>query len=102
MAGSEIGSFEDIQEIEWIDWKKGEILVTFDSSEFLKGLNSFDKTSFTFAVTEDGVEKQMGVTSKRLMLKLKEFHPLAGKSFSIERIGANMETDYNVTEVADK
>lgn len=99
MAGSEIGSFDDIQEIEWVDWKKGEVLVRFESSEFLVGANSFDKTSYTFAVTEDGDEKQMGVTSKRLMLKLKEFHPLAGKSFCIERFGANMDTDYNLTEV---
>jgi hypothetical protein len=100
MNGQEIGNFDDIQDVEWVDWKKGEVTVSFQTSEFLKGRNSFDKESYTFAVIEDGAEKLMGVTSKRLMLKLKEFHPLKGKTFSIERIGQNMDTDYNLTEIA--
>lgn len=100
MAAPEIGSFEDIQEVEWVDWKQGSVRVTFETSEFLVGLNTFDKQSYTFSVTEGGIEKLMGVTSKRLMLKLKAYHPLEGKSFTIKRIGSNMETDYEVTEQA--
>jgi len=99
MAPQDIGNFDDIQDIEWVDWKKGTAEVQFQSSEFLVGLNSFDKVSYTFTVVEDGVEKLMGVTSKRLMLKLKEFHPLEGKDFTIKRIGQNMETDYDVIEM---
>ena len=99
MSGDEIGSFDDIVEIDWIDWKKGTVTVTFESDEFLKGLNSFQKTSYTFAVSEDGEERLMGVTSKRLMLKLKVEQPLGGKTFKIERIGKDMDTDYKITEV---
>lgn len=99
MAAQDIGSFDDIQEIDWVDWKKGEVRVRFDSSEFLVGLNTFEKVSYTFSVTEDKAEKLMGVTSKRLMLKLKAYHPLEGKTFAIKRIGANMDTDYDVTEI---
>lgn len=98
MSGQELGSFDDIQDVEWIDWKKGKVTVQFQTSEFLRGINSFDKESYTFSVLEDGVDKLMGVTSKRLMLKLKEYHPLEGKCFNIERIGQNMATDYTVTE----
>jgi len=99
MSGEEIGSFDDIQDIEWVSWKSGEVLVKFESSEFIVGLNSFNKTSYTFSVSEDKIDKLMGVTSKRLMLKLKAYHPLAGKTFMIKRIGASMDTDYDVTEV---
>lgn len=99
MSGEEIGSFDDIVEVDWVDWKKGEVTVTFESSEFLKGLNTFGKQSYTFSVTQDGEERLMGVTSKRLMLKLKEHSPLVGKTFKIERIGRDMDTDYKVTEV---
>jgi len=99
MSGEEIGCFDDIQDVEWVSWKPGEVLIKFESSEFLVGLNTFNKTSYTFSVTEDGVDKLMGVTSKRLMLKLKAYHPLAGKTFMIKRIGTSMDTDYDVTEV---
>lgn len=99
MSGDEIGSFDEIIEIDWVDWKKGTVTVTFESDEFLKGLNSFNKTSYTFAVTEDTEERLMGVTSKRLMLKLKEHQPLGGKTFEIKRIGRDMDTDYEVKEV---
>lgn len=99
MAGEEIGTFDDIQDVEWVDWKSGEVMVRFESSEFLKGLNSYNKTSYTFSVTQDGDDKLMGVTSKRLMLKLKEYHPLEGKTFTIKRIGVHMDTDYDITEI---
>lgn len=101
MQGDEIGSFDDIQEIEWVKWDEGVVKVGFSSSEFLKGLNSYNKTSFTFAVEQGGDEKLMGITSKRLMLKLKAHHPLEGKVFEIKRIGVDMETDYEVQEVTE-
>lgn len=101
MSGTEIGSFDDIVEVEWVKFDQGPVTVRFVSSEFLLERNAYDKRSYQFAVEDSEGEKLMGVTSKRLMLKLKEYHPLEGKTLKIERVGRDMETDYKVSEVTE-
>lgn len=94
-----IGSFDDIKEIKYVKFVDGKVRVLFTSSDFLVTENNFSKKSYVFAVEEEGEEKLMGVTSNRLMLRLKGFVPLVGRTFDLVRIGAGMETDYSVTEV---
>ena len=101
MDNPEIGSFDDIVEVEYVKFAGGEVQVTFTSSEFLIDRNAYGNRTYTFAVVEAGIDKLLGITSKRLMLRLKEHNPLEGKTFTIERIGRDMDTDYNVSEVSE-
>ena len=95
----EIGSFDDIQEIEYVKFDEGLVRVRFDSDEFLVTKNAFNSITWLFAVVEGKRDKRLAVTSKRLVLKLKALHPLGGKVCDIERVGAGMDTDYTVKEV---
>lgn len=99
MADRVIGSFDDIEAIEFIKFDKGVVTLRFTSSEFLIADNAFNNTSYTFCVVEGKEDKQLSITSIRLMLKLKEHHPLEGKVFNIERVGVGMDTDYLVVLV---
>lgn len=98
-ADQEIGNFDDIQEVAYVKFDNGVVTVRFHSSEFLVGKNTFGNKSYSFAVVEGKEDKYMSVTSVRLMLRLKELHPLEGKVVKIERVGTGMDTDYNVTEI---
>ena len=99
MSDVELGNFDDIEEVEYVKFDEGIPRVRFTSSEFVVGKNAYGNKTWTFTGVEGTVDKLLGITSKRLMLKLKEFHPLEGKVMDIERVGEGMETDYNVTEV---
>ena len=99
MPDTEIGNFDDIIEVEYVKFDHGAVDVRFVSDEFLVERNAYGNKTWTFAVVEGKADKLIGVTSKRLMLKLKALHPLGGKIVTLERIGEGMETDYNVTEV---
>lgn len=96
MSDAVIGSFDDIEEVEFIKFDQGAITVRFTSSEFLVKDNAFNNKCYEFAVVEGKEDKILSITSKRLMLKLKAHHPLEGKVFEIERTGAGMEIDYTV------
>jgi len=99
MSEVELGNWDDIEEVEYVKFDKEIPVVRFTSSEFVVGKNGFDKKSWTFTVVEGKSDKLLSLTSKRLMLKLKSYHPLEGKVLKLERIGEGMETDYNVSEV---
>lgn len=101
MGDTEIGSFDDIEEVEYVKFDNGTVRVRFTTSEFITGKNAYGNKTYTFSVVEGTSDKLMGVTSKRLMLKLKTFHPLGGKVLDITRIGQDMETDYEVDEVSE-
>lgn len=96
MSDAVIGSFEDIQEVEFIKFDKGLIKIRFTSNEFLVKDNAYNNKCYEFAVVEGKEDKILSITSKRLMLKLKAHHPLEGKVFEIERTGAGMDIDYAV------
>lgn len=97
MSQTEIGNFDDIQEVEFVKFGDKPIRLRFTSGEFLVDRNQFGSQNWTFSVVEGKSDKLLSITSKRLMLKLKMFHPLEGKVLDIERIGQGMETDYNVS-----
>ena len=99
MSDAEIGSFDDIEEVEYVKFDGEPPIVRYTSSEFIVGRNPYDNKTWTFTVVEGKIDKLLSITSKRLMLKLKELHPLEGKVTKLERIGVGMDTDYNVTEV---
>lgn len=99
MEPVEYGSFEDIQEVEYAKLTKEGVTLLFASSDFVVDKNAYGNTQYTFAVLEDGAEKLLSVTSKRLMLSLKTFHPLKDKTFEIKRTGRGMDVDYIVKEV---
>lgn len=101
MQGVEYGSFDDIREVEYAKLTKEGVKLRFTSSDFLIDKNAYGNTQYTFAVSQEGDEKLLSVTSKRLMLHLKEFHPLEGKQFEITRTGRGMEVDYAVKEVTE-
>jgi len=101
MTAPEIGNFDDIQEVEFVKFDDGKIRVRFTTSEFLVDQNVYNNKTYTFSVVEGTDDKLMGVTSKRLMLKLKNLHPLEGKVLDITRIGVGMDTDYEVDEVTE-
>lgn len=99
MSVTEIGSFDDIEEVEFVKFGEGFVRVRFTSSEFLVDRNVYGTKNWTFSVVEGKSDKLLSITSKRLMLKLKNYHPLEGVVLDIRRIGAGMETDYDVTDV---
>lgn len=101
MSDSDIGSFDDIEEVQYVKFDDGAVNLRFASSEFLVGKNAYGNRTYTFSVVEGKEDKLLGVTSKRLMLKLKAFHPLGGKVFDIIRIGEDMDTDYDLTEIIE-
>lgn len=101
MSDVEYGSFEDIQEIEYVKLNKEGVIVKFETSNFIVEINAYKNKQWSFAVSEDGSDKLLSVTSKRLMLTLKQHHPLAGKTFLITRKGVGMEIDYDVEEVVE-
>ena len=96
MSDAIIGSFDDIEEVEFVKFDEGSVCIKFASSEFLIKDNAYQNKCYEFSVMEEEESKILSVTSKRLMLKLKEHHPLVNKMFEIERIGSGMETDYTV------
>lgn len=97
----EIGNFDDIEEVEFVKFDNGMVRMRFATSEFLVGENIYHNKSWTFSVVEGTSDKLLSITSKRLMLKLKAFHPLEGKVLNITRIGQDMDTDYEVEEVTE-
>ena len=98
MSDVEYGSFDDIEEVEYAKLSKNGSTLTFLSSNFIVEQNQYKNKSWVFSVSEEGNDKLLSITSKRLMLKLKEYHPLSGKTFEIKRKGFGMDTDYDLEE----
>ena len=96
-----LGNFDEIEDVEFVKFDVGMVRLRFASNEFLVGENIYHNQCWTFSVVEGKSDKLLSVTSKRLMLKLKEHHPLGGKVFDITRIGQDMDTDYKVEEVTE-
>ena len=99
MENVELGSWDEIEPISYVNLGLGKVTVRFTTDVFTKGVNKFKKTTYAFSVVEGKSDKILTTTSKRLMLKLKELIPLEGKVLEIERIGTGMDTDYLVKEV---
>ena len=95
----ELGSWDEIEPIQYVSFDQGKVTVRFTTDTFTKGLNKFKKTAYAFSVVEGKSDKILTITSKRLMLKLKEHLPLEGKVFEIVRIGEGMDTDYTIKEI---
>jgi len=97
------GSLDEIQYIKFLEEKNNTVQVKFVDNNPIARKNKFNQSSFDFEVQDvDNKEmKCLSVTSKRLMRILKSYLPLSGKSLCIQRTGAEMETDYNVTLVSE-
>jgi hypothetical protein len=74
MAAPVMGSFDDIEEVEFVKFDDGVVRMRFASSEFLAGENIYHNQCWTFSVVEGTSDKLLSITSKRLMLKLKQEH----------------------------
>lgn len=101
MAEPQVGNWDDIVEVEYVKFDSGIVRVRFQTSEFLVDRNAYGNKTWIFSVVEGKSDKLMSITSKRLALKLKALEPLEGKVLDIERIGQDMDTDYNVSEVIE-
>ena len=92
-----------LDEMEYIGFSKDNTTITvkFLDDEPKLTVNKFNTVSYEFGVMDmtQKTVKVFTVTSKRLMRHLKEYLPIAGKTFKIERVGSGMETDYEVKEV---
>jgi len=80
---------------------KNTIKIQFLSNDFKTNETQFNGKKAVEYIFEgidldDAETKILSVTSKRLMLKLKEIRPLQGKNLSITRVGAGFSTDYIV------
>ena len=62
--------------------------------EIRSGENKYGKTAYYIDVEEAGVKKVWGITSTKVMIKLKRIQPLGGKTLSVERIGTGYETEH--------
>jgi|LGOV01.1.fsa_nt_gb hypothetical protein len=99
MDNIEAGDWDKIEEIVFVKFDQGIPRMRFRDDKFITGTNAYGNQTWTFDVIEGKEDKMLSITSKRLMLKLKEARPLEGKIFDIERVGSGMETDYKLTEV---
>jgi len=96
----EVCTFDEIEFEDYVKLSDEPTEVMFLTNNFLKSKNLFGNVSFIFKVIHNGDEKKLSVTSKRLMGKLAQFHPLEGKKLSITREGTGFDTTYLVEEVA--
>ena len=99
----ESGELDEIEYVKFQDAKNGEVTVTILDNFPTQQKNKFGAISYDFEVYEEAAQcvKCLSITSKRLMRKLKPYIPLEGKKFSIKRCGELMETDYQVTLIAE-
>lgn len=98
------GSLDEIEYIKFEDAKNRTVKVKFLENDPTSRKNKFDQACFDFQVMDLDTKtlKVFSVTSKRLMRELKTCLPLDGKDLCIQRMGSEMETDYNVTEINPK
>lgn len=63
--------------------------------------NKFNKEQYTFEVMclDTKVVLSHSITSRRYMRTLEKYAPLAGKSVCVQRVGEEMDIDYNVAEI---
>ncbi|RLF27922.1 MAG: hypothetical protein DRN14_04815 [Thermoplasmata archaeon] len=97
---AQLCSFDDLEFEDYVKLSDEPTEVKFLANGFLKDKNLFGNVTFIFKVEQQGDEKKLSVTSKRLMAKLAQFHPLKGKVLSITREGTGFDTTYLVEEVA--
>jgi len=99
----ESGELDKVEYIKFDAAKDGEVVVTILDNFPAASKNKFGAITYDFEVYEESSQslRCLSVTSMRLMRKLKAFIPLEGKKFSIKRCGEAMNTDYNVTLVAE-
>ena len=91
-----------LDEMEYVGFNKDNTTLTlkFLDDEPKMSVNKFNTVTYEFEVMDmkSKTVRIFTITSKRLMRHLKEFLPIAGKTFKIDRVGAGMETDYEVKE----